>query len=46
MAFKNTYNASTDTEGIQGKKVYNDTTGDNPYEGGEFSSSLRLRAAL
>lgn len=46
MAFKNTYNASTDTEGIQGKKVYNDTTGDNPYEGGKFSFKLEAQGGF
>lgn len=46
MAFKNTYNASTDTEGIQGKKVYNDTTGDNPYEGGKFSFKLEAKGGF
>lgn len=46
MAFKNTYNASTDTEGIQGKKVYNDTTGDNPYEGGKFSFKLETQGGF
>lgn len=46
MAFKNTYNASTDTEGIQGKKVYKDTTGDNPYEGGKFSFKLEARGGF
>lgn len=46
MSFKNTYNASTDTEGIQGKKVYNDTTGDNPYEGGKFSFKLEAQGGF
>lgn len=46
MAFKNTYNASTDAEGIQGKKVYNDTTGDNPYEGGKFSFKLEAQGGF
>ena len=46
MAFKNTYNASTDTEGIQGKKVYNDTTEDNPYEGGKFSFKLEAQGGF
>lgn len=46
MTFKNTYNASTDTEGIQGKKVYNDTTGDNPYEGGKFSFKLEAQGGF
>lgn len=46
MAFKNTYNASTDTEGIQGKKAYNDTTGDNPYEGGKFSFKLEAQGGF
>ena len=46
MAFKNTYNASIDTEGIQGKKVYNDTTGDNPYEGGKFSFKLEAQGGF
>ena len=46
MAFKNTYNASTDTEGIQGKKIYNDTTGDNPYEGGKFSFKLEAQGGF
>lgn len=46
MAFKNTYNASTDTEGIQGKKVYNDTTGNNPYEGGKFSFKLEAQGGF
>lgn len=46
MAFKNIYNASTDTEGIQGKKVYNDTTGDNPYEGGKFSFKLEAQGGF
>lgn len=46
MAFRNTYNASTDTEGIQGKKVYNDTTGDNPYEGGKFSFKLEAQGGF
>lgn len=46
VAFKNTYNASTDTEGIQGKKVYNDTTGDNPYEGGKFSFKLEAQGGF
>lgn len=46
MAFKNTYNASTDTEGIQGKKIYNDTTGDNPYEGGKFSFKLEAKGGF
>ncbi|CDD43797.1 rhs family protein [Collinsella sp. CAG:398] len=46
MAFKNTYNASTDTEGIQGKKIYNDTTGNNPYEGGKFSFKLEAQGGF
>lgn len=46
MAFKNTYNVSTDTEGIQGKKVYNDTTEDNPYEGGKFSFKLEAQGGF
>lgn len=46
MAFKNTYNASTDTEGIQGNKIYNDTTGDNPYEGGKFSFKLEAQGGF
>ncbi|OUO63547.1 FctA domain-containing protein [Collinsella sp. An268] len=46
MAFKNTYNASTDTEGIQGRKVYNDTTGNNPYEGGKFSFKLEAQGGF
>lgn len=46
MAFKNTYNASTDNEGIQGKKVYNDTTGDNPYEGGKFTFKLEAQGGF
>lgn len=46
MTFKNTYNASTDTEGIQGKKVYNDTTGDTPYEGGKFSFKLEAQGGF
>lgn len=40
VAFKNIYSADTDTEGIQGKKDYNDTTGGNPFEGGKFNFKL------
>lgn len=46
MAFKNTYSADNDTEGIQGKKSYNDTTGGNPFEGGKFTFKLEAQGGF
>lgn len=46
MVFTNTYNAATDTEGIQGKKSYNDTTGGNPFEGGKFTFQLAAQGGF
>ena len=46
MAFKNTYSADSDTEGIQGKKSYNDTTGGNPFEGGKFTFKLEAQGGF
>lgn len=46
MAFKNTYSADNDTEGIQGKKDYDDTTGGNPFEGGKFNFKLEAQGGF
>lgn len=46
MAFKNTYSADNDTEGIQGKKDYDDTTGGNPFEDGEFKFKLEAQGGF
>ena len=41
--FTNTYDADVDTEGIQGVKSYNDTTGDNGFEPGKFQFQLEAK---
>ena len=46
MAFKNIYSADIDTEGIQGKKDYDDTTGGNPFEGGKFTFQLAAQGGF
>ncbi|HJF94037.1 MAG TPA: VWA domain-containing protein [Lachnoclostridium phocaeense] len=44
--FTNTYNASIDTEGIQGVKSYNDTTGGNGFEPGKFTFQLEAKGGF
>lgn len=43
MTFTNKYDVSSITEGIQGKKIYDDTTGDNLIEAGKFTFQLEAK---
>lgn len=40
MAFTNTYKVDSATQGIQGKKSYDDTTGGNPFQPNKFTFKL------